>query len=343
MQTKGKVTGICLHTFLVHKINYTMTILYFQLKNANLVVLEEIHKLDHSADEAFATIDDIFDEISKNVERHRNEVLAHVKKTKDEKRKLLEDQLKRIKDEEMELGDDEIQDVENINEKILNLNNKMETFSNLSEPVDNYYLKFKPNILNDINGNMTELLSNTGTLETTNAMASTSTLSTESQPILHLESEAIISIADSKGEILANNNFLDILKVRVKDQGGADVVHEVKDNCNGTFSILFTPSKIGNLTINATLFDRALQNSPLTCMVTAHNPPVASFGSKGIGDEGFVQPCSVISGWNLNIFLAFKWLRFTSGRCLKNNNDILEDILWKIIMVYKNHIKCHQH
>ena len=59
--------------------------------------MEEIHKLDHSADDAFATVDEIFDNINKLVERQRNQVLTNVKKIKDEKRKRLEEQLQAIK------------------------------------------------------------------------------------------------------------------------------------------------------------------------------------------------------------------------------------------------------
>ena len=62
-----------------------------------MAILEEIHKLDHSADDAFATVDEIFDNINKLVEKQRNQVLANVKKIKDEKRKKLEEQLQAIK------------------------------------------------------------------------------------------------------------------------------------------------------------------------------------------------------------------------------------------------------
>ena len=268
-----------------------------KLKNANLNVLEEIHKLDHCADEAFAVVDEIFDEISKIVEKQRSEVLAQVKKTKDLKRKKLEEQLQTIKNEEMELGDDDEQEIIKINEKINNLNNKLKTFSSLSEPVDNFYLRFKPNTEADINGNIADLLNKTGDILTSAAVASNSTISLESDPIVNLSTTAVLTIADRDGETLTDNNSIDdLIRVAVRDDDDKEVNHEVCNNEDGTYTLLFTPRKTGQMKINATLFGRSLQNSPLTCEVSFHNPPVASFGSRGVGDEGFVQPCSLTIG-----------------------------------------------
>ena len=69
----------------------------FQLQSANLIILNEIQKLDNYADEASSTVDDIFDEISKPVEKHRDDVMEDVKKKKFDKREVLEGQLQMIK------------------------------------------------------------------------------------------------------------------------------------------------------------------------------------------------------------------------------------------------------
>ena len=42
------------------------------------------------------------------------------------------------------------------------------------------------------------------------------------------------------------------------------------------------------------IFDRPIKDCPLYFDVTEHNSPVLSFGSRGISETNFVQPCSLI-------------------------------------------------
>ena len=46
----------------------------FQLNDANDIVNEEIHRLDHNADAAFETVNARFQTVLDNVERRRQEV-----------------------------------------------------------------------------------------------------------------------------------------------------------------------------------------------------------------------------------------------------------------------------
>ena len=55
-----------------------------------------MHLLDHSADNSFASVNDLFEEVIAAVQKRRLEVLGEVKAKKDEKRKVLEEQLKLI-------------------------------------------------------------------------------------------------------------------------------------------------------------------------------------------------------------------------------------------------------
>lgn len=41
------------------------------------------------------------------------------------------------------------------------------------------------------------------------------------------------------------------------------------------------------------IFSRPIKDCPLFFDVTAHNPPVISFGSRGTKENGFSQPCNV--------------------------------------------------
>ena len=61
--------------------------------------MEEIHKLDHSADDSFTSVNVIFDDVIAAVEKRRSEYLSQVKLKKDEKKKILEDQLETIEKE----------------------------------------------------------------------------------------------------------------------------------------------------------------------------------------------------------------------------------------------------
>ena len=47
----------------------------FQLNDANDIVNEEIHRLDHNADAAFETVNARFQTVLDNVERRRQEVI----------------------------------------------------------------------------------------------------------------------------------------------------------------------------------------------------------------------------------------------------------------------------
>ncbi len=44
------------------------------------------------------------------------------------------------------------------------------------------------------------------------------------------------------------------------------------------------------------IFDRPIKDCPLFFDVTEHNSPILSFGTKGVKEKGFVQPCSLTLG-----------------------------------------------
>merc|ERR550519_856679 len=119
-----------------------------KLNTANDVVLEEMHRLDHSADDSFASVNKLFEEVIDAVEKRRIEVLAEVKAKKDEKRKVLEEQLQIIQKEKLEV-DAEVEalqqqvEVRNITKKISDLNCKLDTISQLSEPRENSFMQFR--------------------------------------------------------------------------------------------------------------------------------------------------------------------------------------------------------
>ena len=78
----------------------------FQLNSANDVVTAEMHRLDHNADESFSVVNQLFEEVAAAVDRRREQVLADVKRKKDEKKKVLEEQLKIIQAEKAQVDKD---------------------------------------------------------------------------------------------------------------------------------------------------------------------------------------------------------------------------------------------
>ena len=73
-------------------------------------VVEEIHKLDHSADNSFTCVNNMFDVIIASVEDQREKYMNLVKNKKDEKRKNLENQLDTIENKINEINSEQKSD-----------------------------------------------------------------------------------------------------------------------------------------------------------------------------------------------------------------------------------------
>ena len=188
-------------------------------------------------------------------------------------------------------------DIININDKINTLNTKLDNAKCLAEPQDNYYLQFSPNTDTDINGNMTRLLASVGSVRTCGAVASRSSVTMSSSPVLHLSTLAVINTVDMAGDnIDCWDCHEDVINVDVCDENKEKIKYKIEQLNNGTISVKFTPMKQCDHSITVTMFGRTIGQCPLECQVSPHNSPVANFGSKGIGDCQFVQPCSITIG-----------------------------------------------
>ena len=82
------------------------------------------------------------------------------------------------------------------------------------------------------------------------------------------------------------------------DENGDQVETTVEDNEDGTYRIRFTAKSVGTHCMKIEIFDRPIKDCPLYFDVTEHNSPVLSFGSRGITETNFVQPCSLILDGN---------------------------------------------
>ena len=81
-----------------------------RLSVARSNVVEEIHKLDHSADNSFTCVNNMFDVIIASVEDQREKYMNLVKNKKDEKKKNLENQLDTIENKINEINSEQKSD-----------------------------------------------------------------------------------------------------------------------------------------------------------------------------------------------------------------------------------------
>ena len=103
---------------------------YLQLSTANAIVNEEIERLENLSDAAFNSVNRLFEELGEIVEKKRLEMIADVRRRKNEKRKVLEQQLKEIEaqksDININLSAIKHLDLQNVSLKIADLNSKLD-------------------------------------------------------------------------------------------------------------------------------------------------------------------------------------------------------------------------
>jgi len=280
---------------LLYKANECTT----KLDTANSTVTEEIHRLDHRGDSAYQEVRNLFDEVVEAVEKRRDEVLLEVKRKKDEKRKVLEEQLKIIQTEKGEVDEDVERmqhqvEVRNITKKISELNTKLDTVCQLSEPRENSYLEFSRVTGGDgesLSDQVKNIMKIVGNVKTSKTFPSLCRANIETA-IRHLETVAKVKTIDYHGHLQEMGG--DPIKAQVMDEEGKQVETVVRDMENGTYRITFTPMDIGTFCIKINIFERPIKDCPLFFEVTDHNSPIISFGSKGVKEKGFVQPCSLV-------------------------------------------------
>lgn len=325
-----------------------------KLDSAYENVTKEIHKLDHRGDAAYDEVRDMFDEVLKAVERRREEVLLDVKRKKDDKKKVLEEQLKIIATEKVEV-DSDVQkmkhqvEVRNITKQISELNNKLDAVNQLSEPRENSYMVYCRNEGEDYTEHITNLLRNVGSVKTSKTFPSLCRASLETV-ICHLETRAKLQTIDYNGMMQELGG--DPVTAEVIDENGDQVDTSVEDNDDGTYRIRFTAKSVGTHCLKIQIFDRPIKDCPLFFDVTEHNSPLLSFGSRGLTETNFVQPCSLILDAVDNLYVVdtgnsrIKVLsrnldfrnhifnenlegRSVTGVCLGSSGDTLVTVNWR--------------
>jgi len=268
-----------------------------KLNNAAELVTAEMHRLDHNADQSFDHVNQLFQEVISCVERRREEVLAEVKHKKDEKKKVLEEQLKLINTEKSQV-DKDVQamknqvEVRNITKKISQLNMKLDSVNQLAEPRENSYIIFQRSN-KSYDDMVARLLTDVGQIKTSKTFPSLCRVTMETS-IANLETTAKVQTIDYHGQIQEFGG--DPVSGEVVNDKGDHVTTSLKDNQDGTYDVNFTPSCPGTYCLKVKIFDRPIKDCPLFFDVTEHNSPILSFGTKGVKEKGFVQPCSLTLG-----------------------------------------------
>jgi len=276
-----------------------------KLNSANEVVTAEMHRLDHNADQSFQTVNQLFEEVTSAVERRREEVLAEVKRKKDEKKKVLEEQLKIIQAEKAQV-DKDVQamkhqvEVRNITKKISHLNTKLDSVNQLNEPRENSYIVFERSE-SPYQDSVNRLLSDVGRIKTSKTFPSLCRASLETV-ISNLTATARVQTIDYNGQIQDLGG--DPVSAEVVSDSGDKVSTTLTDNDDGTYIVNFTPNREGTFCLKVKIFDRPIKDCPLFFEVTEHNSPVLSFGSKGVKEKGFVQPCSLAVDASNNVYVV---------------------------------------
>ena len=329
-------------------------LLFFQLNTANDVVLEEMHRLDHSADDSFASVNKLFEEVIDAVEKRRIEVLAEVKAKKDEKRKVLEEQLQIIQKEKIEV-DKEVEElqqqveVRNITKKISDLNCKLDTITQLSEPRENSYIEFCRIRGVSYQEAVKRMLTDVGKVKTSRTFPSLCRANMETA-IANLRTITRVQTIDYHGKIQDFGG--DPVTAEVTDDKGEIVETNIEDKDDGSYEVTFTPRSVGTYCLKVQIFNRPIKDCPLFFEVTEHNSPVLSFGSRGLQEKGFVQPCPltvdaqdnlyVVDTGNSRIKVLSKNLDFknhifneslegrsVTGVCLGSSGDTLVTVNWR--------------
>eukprot|EP00092_Neocalanus_flemingeri_P034579 GFUD01037607.1.p1 GENE.GFUD01037607.1~~GFUD01037607.1.p1 ORF type:complete len:718 (-),score=186.07 GFUD01037607.1:398-2551(-) len=277
-----------------------------KLNTANDVVLEEMHRLDHSADDSFASVNKLFEEVIDAVGKRRLEVLAEVKTKKDEKRKVLDEQLQIIQKEKLEV-DSEVEalqqqvDVRNITKKISDLNCKLDTISQLAEPRENCYLEFCRISGVSYCEAVKRMLRDVGRVKTSQTCASLCRASMETA-VTHLQTMAKVQTVEYPGNMQDVGG--DPVTAEVTNEKGEQIETHIEDRDDGSYEVTFTPQSVGTFCLKVQIFDRPIKDCPLFFEVTEHNSPVLSFGSRGFQEKGFVQPCSLTVDGQDNLYVV---------------------------------------
>ncbi|XP_021366421.1 tripartite motif-containing protein 2-like isoform X1 [Mizuhopecten yessoensis] len=277
------------------------------IKNLNHAydnVSSEMQSLESSVEKTVEFINRSFQDLIASVDKRRHECLQKVRKVREDKRKILREQLDLIQTEKekVQAECDGLQyqvEVRNITKKIGDLNEKLDSTTSLSEPRENSFIKyeFKHNSAHkDITKGLTEF----GKIKVSTTFPSLCT-GKVGEAITHLKSSVKVTTVDYHGN--PRTSGADPVTSEVRTDRGELVESKIRDHENGTYEVQYVPPKAGKIKVFVSIFNRPIRGSPFVIDVSEHKDPVWKFGSRGSGDEKFVQPVRVVTQKAGNIYV----------------------------------------
>ncbi|BFZ22864.1 hypothetical protein BsWGS_25902 [Bradybaena similaris] len=267
------------------------------LNSAYEVVSDELRQLELSVDKALDSINRSFQDVIAVIERRRHDCLQWVRKIREEKKTILREQLELIQaeKEKVQLECDGLQyqvEVRNITKKISDLNEKLDTTSTLSEPRENSFLRYEYKH-NDALREVAKAISNFGAIRVSTTFPALTTAEVK-RAVAHLRALVKIHTVDYHGNPRSSGG--DPVTVEIRNEKGELVESKVKDNDDGSYEVLYLPSKPGKLKMSVSIFNRPIKDSPFVIDVSEHIEPVWRFGCRGTAIEHFNQPTRIASG-----------------------------------------------
>uniref|UniRef100_A0A2C9K4L2 RING-type domain-containing protein n=1 Tax=Biomphalaria glabrata TaxID=6526 RepID=A0A2C9K4L2_BIOGL len=267
------------------------------LNSAYEAVSEELRQLELSVDKTLDSINRSFQDVMAVVEKRRHDCLQWVRKTREEKKTILKEQLDLIQaeKEKVQLECDGLQyqvEVRNITKKISDLNEKLDTTSTLSEPRENSFMQYEYKH-NDALREVAKAISNFGTLRVSTTFPALTTAESK-KATAHLRTSVKIFTVDYHG--VPRSSGGDPICVDMRTEKGESVDCKVKDNDDGSYEVLYLPTRPGKLKMSVTIFNRPIKDNPLVIDVSEHIEPIWRFGSRGAGEDNLNQPTRIAAG-----------------------------------------------
>lgn len=180
----------------------------------------------------------------------------------------------------------------NITKKISDLNEKLDTTSTLSEPRENSFLRYEYKH-NDALREVAKAVSNFGTIRVSTTFPALTTAEVK-KAIAHLRATVKIHTVDYHGNPRSSGG--DPVTVELRNDKGELQECKVKDNDDGSYEVLYLPSKPEKLKMSISIFNRQIKDSPFLIDVTEHIEPIWRFGCRGSAGDSFNQPTRIASG-----------------------------------------------
>lgn len=251
-------------------------------------VRQEMETLDNNADRVVDQVNTSFQELNKCVERRRQELIDMVRRTRDSKRKILQEQLGIIHSEKAKVEQEcsglhtQLLDVRHISRRVNELNQKLDASGHLIEPRENCFLRYDADSSGLVMDGLRRVLSEFGSLCISKTFPPLCMIATATPPMLNVQCTLLLTTIDYEGQNRLSGG--DPVRVQMySEEPNLDPVllvvpATVKDKSDGTYEVLFTPTRAGQHFCELRIFDRPVSGSPMRLIVDAHNDPLCILG-----------------------------------------------------------------